>query len=357
MMSKATRAAVQAAYDELVAQGIPPTYDAVRERIGGGSMTTIARHLRDICAEPASPATTSLPPTALPSDEAPVELPLELREAMDGLSRIVATVLTGTIAAERERAAQLRDMEAAARTAAVAAARAETEALRRELLEGQGRAVAEFDVAADEVKALQEVITTLLEAVGLEASDDPDDLREAAGDAVSRIRALTDAAARVSDLEADAKRWEADATATRARVEELRNAADRAEHRLTELSETASRVPVLEARIAELSSQATAGAETIGRAKALEEVVARMTEQLARAAAPPAPDRPPARPRPAKPAAGATPRATKDGDVLAAVPEANPADQPLPFPGLVPAVPAPSDIGPAMPLEPPAAAG
>ncbi len=340
MMPKATRAAVQAAYDDLIAHGIPPTYDAVRERIGGGSMTTISRHLRDICADSAPPA-ASLPPPAAPSDEAPVDLPLELRAAMDGLTQVVAGVLTRTIATERERAGQLLEAEAAARGAAVAAARAEAEALRRGLLESRERAVSEFDVAADEVKALQEIVVSLLAAIGLEASDDPDELRDAAGLAVSRIRELTHAAARVPDLEADARRWEADATTAHARAEELQKAADRAEHRLQDLSGTASRIPVLEARIAELSDQATAGVEALARAKAFEEVIARMTEQLAR-------------PRTARPAAGAASaglRAGKDSDTAPPVPEMHPADQPLPIPGLVPAAPA---VASGMPLEPPA---
>ncbi|MBN8490155.1 MAG: DNA-binding protein [Burkholderiales bacterium] len=44
--SIATAESVQAAADQLHAEGREPTIDAIRERIGGGSETTVLRHLQ-----------------------------------------------------------------------------------------------------------------------------------------------------------------------------------------------------------------------------------------------------------------------------------------------------------------------
>lgn len=348
MTQKATRAAVQAAYDSLVARDIPPTYEAVRDQIGGGSMTTIARHLRQIAAGSSPSASLPPAPSAPPSDEAPVDLPLEWLEAADGLSRTVARIMTRTIAEERERAVQLLDAEAAARTAAVTAARVENEALRRALEESRARTETDFDAVAAEVEALQGIVAILLATVELEPSDDPDDLRAAAAHAIERIRERTEAAARIPTLELDLQRWQAEARTAEARIADLRDAAAQAELRHQGALEAASRVPALEAslhaaeaRIAALSAQAVASAEIAGRAKALEEVVVQLTSQLARAvalaSAPPVPPRS----RPAKHAG--TKAAAHVKDSTAPAPETTSADQPLA--NLVLAAPSPVDDG------------
>ncbi|WP_158511034.1 DNA-binding protein [Azospirillum thiophilum] len=237
-VTKATRAAVQAAYDALRVEGIEPTADQIVQ-MTRGSKTTVCRHLREIGAASPPPATPSIPLSTLPSEEAQVELPREWREAADGLSRTFAHILTRTIAAERERAMQLLEAEAAARGAAVAVAQAEVETLRQTWEKSREQADANFIIAADEVKALQEIIATLLAAVDLEASDDLDDLRAVAGRAINGIRDRTEAAVRVRELEVAAQ--------------------------------------AAESRIAELSTLAIAGAEAIGRAKALEQVVVHLT--------------------------------------------------------------------------------
>lgn len=351
MAQKATHAAVQAAYHTLVAQGIPPTYDAVRNQIGGGSMTTINRHLREIAAASSPPMPPSPAPSAPLSEEAPVELPLEWLEVADGLSRTVASILTRTIADERQRAAQLLAAEAEARAAAVAAARAQTEELRRALEESRGRTDADLDTAAEEVEMLQGVIATLLAAVELESSDDPDDLRAAAAHAVNRIRELTGTAARIPALEAELEQRISDIQTAEARIADLQDAANRAERRHQELLGTASRVPALEAavqaaeaRIAELSAQLVASAETAGRANALGEVVVQLTTAMACAAAPPTAPSVQPRSRPAKRAA-ATPaaRAEKNRAAVPPEPETTSADQPLA--NLVLAAPSPADGG------------
>ncbi|TWA62129.1 plasmid replication DNA-binding protein KfrA [Azospirillum brasilense] len=352
MAQKATQAAVQAAYHTLVAQGIPPTYDAVRNQIGGGSMTTINRHLREIAAASSPPMPPSPVPSAPLSEEAPVELPLEWLQVVDGLSRTVASILTRTIADERQRAAQLLAAEAETRAAAVAAARAQTEELRRTLEESRGRTDADLDAAAEEVEMLQGNIATLLAAVELESSDDPDDLSAAAAHAVNRIRELTGMAARIPALEAELEQRISDIQTAEARMADLQDAANRAERRHQELLGTASRVPTLEAavqaaeaRIAGLSAQLVASAETAGRANALGEVVVQLTTAMTCAAAPPA--APPAQPRSrrAKRAAAAATaaRAEKNGAAPPPEPETTSADQPLA--NLVLTAPSPADGG------------
>ncbi|MBY6262129.1 hypothetical protein EI613_09385 [Azospirillum sp. 412522] len=404
--TKATRATVQAAYNTLRNQGIEPSADKIVELIRG-SKTTVCRHLREIAAASPPPATPPTPSSAPPSEEAPVELPVEWREAVDGLTRTFASILTTTIAAERERSQQLFEAGAAARGAAVAAARAEAEALWQACEESRQQAEADFSIAAGEVEALQEIIATLLAAVDLEASDDLDDLRAIADRALDRIRELTAAAARVPaletdleqrmaevrtaegrieelreaagraerqheelskvaaripSLEADLERSKADLRTSDARIEELREAAGRAERKCEELTRVAARVPPLEAaaqasetRIAELSAAAAAGAEAIGRAKALEQVVDRLTG-LAHTAVPKAsaPSRNGA--RSPKHTAGKVTGAghtVKDVDTPPASEETTSADQPLPFADLVLAAP-PSIDGesPSPPMSP-----
>lgn len=351
-IKKATREAVQAAYDAFLAEGIVPTAEAVLQRTGG-SKSTVCRHLHAIRADPPPSTAVPLSPPTSPSLNGPVELPLEWREAADGLSQTVASLLTRTIAAERERAAQLLDAEAAARAAAVAAARAETEAARRALEESQMQAAADFDIAIGEVEALQGIIAALLKAAGLEDSDDLNDLRSAASSAVDLIRGLTETAGRVPVLEVEIERRISEVRTAEARIVDLQEAANRAELRHQELLGTASRVPALESavqaakvRIAELSAQLVGSAETAGRVKALEEVVVQLTSQLARAVAPPSAPPVPPRSRPAKRAA-ATPaaRAEKNGAASppAPAPETSSADQPLA--NLVLAAPSPADGG------------
>lgn len=359
--TKATRATVQAAYNTLRNQGIEPSADKIVELIRG-SKTTVCRHLREIAAASPLPATPPTPSSAPPSEEAPVELPVEWREAVDGLTRTFASILTTTIAAERERSQQLFEAGAAARGAAVAAARAEAEALWQACEESRQQAEADFSIAAGEVEALQEIVATLLAAVDLEASDDLDDLRAIADRTLDRIRELTAAAARVPSLEADLERSKADLRTSDAHIEELREAAGRAERKCEELTRVAARVPPLEAaaqasetRIAELSAAAAAGAEAIGRAKALEQVVDRLTG-LAHTAVPKAsaPSRNVA--RSPKHTAGKVTGAghtVKDVDTPPASEETTSADQPLPFADLVLAAP-PSIDGesPSPPMSP-----
>ena len=390
--TKATRAAVQAAYDALRAEGVEPTAEQVLQRTGG-SKTTVCRHLHEIAAASPPSATPSVPSSPPPSDDAPVELPLEWREASDGLTRTFAHILTRTIAAERERAMQLLEAEASARGAAVAAVRAEAETLRQGWEVSRKQAEADFTIAASEVEALQEIVATLLVAVDLETSDDLDDLRAIAGHAIDRIRELTAAAARVSALEADLEQRMAETRTVEGRVEELREAAKRAERQHEELSKVAARVPALEAdlerskavlrtsdarieelreaagraernceeltriaarvpaleaaaqasesRIAELSAAAAAGAEAIGRAKALEQVVDRLTGP-AHTAVPKAsaPSRNGARsPKDSTGKATGAGHVVKDVDIPPASEETASADQPLPFPDLVLAAP------------------
>ncbi|WP_376960619.1 DNA-binding protein [Azospirillum sp. A26] len=349
--TKATRAAVQAAYDALRAEGVEPTAEQVLQRTGG-SKTTVCRHLHEIAAASPPSATLSVPSSAPPSDDAPVELPLEWREASDGLTRTFAHILTRTIAAERERAMQLLEAEASARGAAVAAMRAEAETLRQGWEKSRKQAEADFAIAASEVEALQEIVTTLLVAVDLETSDDLDDLRAIADRAIDRIRELTAAAARVPALEADLEQRMAEFRTVEGRVEELREAAGRAERKCEELTRIAARVPALEAaaqasefRIAELSAAAAAGAEAIGRAKALEQVVDRLT--VAPHAAVPkasAPSRNGARsPKHSTGKATGAGHVVKDVDNSPTSEETTSADQPLPFADLVLAAPPPID--------------
>ncbi|ALG70983.1 hypothetical protein VY88_03980 [Azospirillum thiophilum] len=355
--TKATRAAVQAAYDALRAEGLEPTAEQVLQRTGG-SKTTVCRHLHEIAAASLPSATPSVPSSAPPSDDAPVELPLEWREASDGLTRTFAHILTTTIAAERERAMQLLEAEAAARGAAVAAVRAEAETLRQGWEKSRKQAEADFTIAASEVEALQEIVATLLAAVDLETSDDLDDLRAIADRAIDRIRELTAAAARVPALEADLEQRMAEIRTVEGRVEELREAAGRAERQHEELSRIAARVPALEAaaqasesRIAELSAAAAAGAEAIGRAKALEQVVDRLT--VAPHTAVPkasAPSRNDARsPKHSGGKATGAGHMVKDADPTPASEETTSADQPLPFTDLVLTTPSAINEGPSSP--------
>lgn len=353
MAQKATLAAVQAAYNALVAQGIPPTYDAIRKQIGGGSNTTINLHLRKI-ATGSSPTPPSSPvPSAPLSVEASVELPPECIEVAGRLSQTFTDIMTRTIAEERKRAAQLLDAEAGARAAAVASARAETETLRRALEESRGQTDADLDAAADEVETLQGIIAALLTTVELESSDDPDDLRAAAAHAIERIREWTESAARVPVLEADLERRISEVRTAEARIADLHDAANRAEHRHQELLGTASRVPALEAalgaaesRIAELSAQVVASAKTAGKAEATDEVFVLLASAMGRPAAPPAAPSVQPRSRPPKRAA-ATPAARAEMTAAALPPEQEPettsADQPLA--NLVLTAPSPADDG------------
>lgn len=364
MAQKATLAAVQAAYNTLVAQGIPPTYDAIRKQIGGGSMTTINLHLRKIAAG-SSPTPPSSPvPSAPLSVEASVELPPECIEVAGRLSQTFTDIMTRTIAEERKRAAQLLDAEAGARAAAVASARAETETLRRALEESRGRTDADLNAAAGEVAALLGIIATLLEAFGLDASDDLGDLRDAADHALSRIREWTESAARIPALEADLERRISEVRTAEARIADLQDAANRAEHRHQELLGTASRVPALEAalgaaesRIAELSDQVVASAKTAGKAEAMDEVFVLLASAMGRPAAPPAAPSAQPRSRPPKRAA-ATPTARAEiemnGAALPPEPETTSADQPLA--NLVLTAPSPADGGSSDAPAPPLAA-
>ncbi len=371
MAQKATQVAVQAAYNTLVAQGIPPTYDAIRDQIGGGSNTTINRYLREIAAG-SSPTPPSSPvPSAPLSVEASVELPPECIEVAGRLSQTFTDIMTRTIAEERKRAAQLLDAEAGARAAAVASARAETDALRRALEESRGRTDADLNAAADEVETLQGIIAALLTAVELESSDDPDDLRAAAAHAIERIRERTESAARIPALEADLEQRMVEARTAEARIADLHDAANRAEHRRQELLGTASRVPALEAavqaaevRIAELSAQVVASAKTAGKGEALEGTIAQLTSAMTAvaaamtaAAAPPA--APSAQPRSHPPKrAAATPTARAEiemnGAALPPEPETTSADQPLA--NLVLTAPSPADGGSSDAPAPPLAA-
>ncbi|CAO3375371.1 hypothetical protein [Azospirillum argentinense] len=345
-ITKATREAVQAAYDAYLAKGIVPTVGDIVQQTGG-SKSTVCGHLRAIRATPI-PSTTAPPsPSTSPSMDGPPELPLEWLEVADLSSRTVASLLTRTIADERKRTAQLLDAEVAARSSALASARAETEELRRAF----GDAEADFETAAGEVTALLEVVAILLEAVGLDASDDPDDLSAAAAHAVNRIRELTGTAARIPALEAELEQRISDIQTAEARIADLQDAANRAERRHQELVGTASRVPALEAtvqaaeaRIAELSAQLVASAEAAGRANALGEVVVQLTTAMACAAAPPTAPSVQPRSRPAKRAA-ATPaaRAEKNRAAVPPEPETTSADQPLA--NLVLAAPSPADGG------------
>lgn len=362
MAQKATLAAVQAAYNTLVAQGIPPTYDAIRKQIGGGSNTTINLHLRKIAAG-SSPTPPSSPvPSAPLSVEASVELPPECIEVAGRLSQTFTDIMTRTIAEERKRAAQLLDAEAGARAAAVASARAETETLRRALEESRGQTDADLNAAAGEVAALLGIIATLLEAFGLDASDDLGDLRDAADHALSRIREWTESAARIPALEADLERRISEVRTAEARIAGLQDAANRAEHRHQELLGTASRVPALEAalgaaesRIAELSDQVVASAKTAGKAEAMDEVFVLLASAMGRPAAPPAAPSAQPRSRPPKRAA-ATPaaRAEMTAAALPPEPETTSADQPLA--NLVLTAPSPADGGSSDAPAPPLAA-
>ena len=64
----ATAESVQAAADQLHAEGREPTIDAIRERIGGGSETTVLRHLQrwretlrtSVAAPPLPPSVTNV---------------------------------------------------------------------------------------------------------------------------------------------------------------------------------------------------------------------------------------------------------------------------------------------------------
>ncbi|WP_149472413.1 hypothetical protein [Roseomonas genomospecies 6] len=345
-ITKATREAVQAAYDGYLARGIVPTVGDIIQQTGG-SKSTVCGHLRAIRATPI-PSTTAPPsPSTSPSMDGPAELPLEWLELADLSSRTVASILTRTIADERKRTAQLLDAEVAARSSALASARAETEELRRAF----GHAEADFETAAGEVTALLEVVAILLEAVGLDASDDLGDLREAAVHAVNRIRELTGTAARIPALEAELEQRISEVRTAEARIADLQDAANRAERRHQELLGTASRVPTLEAavqaaevRIAGLSAQLFASAKTAGKVEALEGTIVQLTNAMAAAAASPAAPSAQPRSRPAKRAAAApAARAEKNGAAAPPEPETTSADQPLA--NLVLTAPSPADGG------------
>ena len=91
--SVATPAAISAAVDKLMQAGLNPTVAQVRDAVGGGSYTTISRHLSQILADRGSSSTTA---TDMPPDlaeiahRAAVSIYSAIQKTADGRIQIIA---------------------------------------------------------------------------------------------------------------------------------------------------------------------------------------------------------------------------------------------------------------------------
>jgi hypothetical protein len=120
----ATREAVLAAADELSRQGAEPTYEAVRERVGGGSFATIQKWLAQWRAAKAV-ATQHPPPAAVAA---------KASAFVDGLWASARQEAERAFEGERESAARMRD-----------AVQAQLNEAQREVNAAQARCIQELD--------------------------------------------------------------------------------------------------------------------------------------------------------------------------------------------------------------------
>lgn len=236
--SIATAQRVHEAAEAMLAEGYPVeriSQNAIRARLGGGSMATIHRHLKPFLDEKRAQAAAQRPVVVEKPEHDPAHVPEAARQLLDGLKtsadelgKVVVQLIDAAVAGERHRQELARDREQAEHRRIAEHLQSVLDEVRHDLEQTVAEST-EYQEQLDTAHGRLEVVNSEATELRARTTDLEQQLQDATARAEAAERDAAQKDARITDLEQEICRGREAFSLAEDRVDRAEQRADDAE--------------------------------------------------------------------------------------------------------------------------------